>query len=332
MLRAGARSVPLAAVERTPTSRSSPRPPARHRVARVAAAAATIALLLGWPAAPADATWSIIAIDPATGLVGGAMASCVPAAVLGEPDEALVPLVLVPGRAVGVVQGTIDPQAVPRFRRLLVDGVGAEDSVAALLVDDDLAALRQYAAVSRPAAAGGGDEAEVAAVTGSEVEPAAATATGDLVSAQGVLLADGAAAERALTAYVEARAAGRSLDRALADALLAGSRAGGDRRCDDDQTALFAHLAVAEPDDDGLRPSLLLTVTVDEGDGQNPVVLLGRALDEGRTGWVDAGLGDPVGVPGVVVLGVGVALAAASLVVIRWGMGTPSARRRSAGR
>lgn len=305
------------------------RPPAfvrgpRCRAGRALAALAVVAAVLLGPIGSAGATWSIIAVDPDTGLVGGAMASCVPASVLGDPDQALVPLVLVPGQAVGIAQGTVEPEILPRFRQLLTDGIDAADTVAALVAEDDQPAVRQYAVLTL---ADGG--AAVAFHSGGQVEPGSGVVEGEQASAQGVLLADAGAVSSALGAYRTARTEGRSLDRALADALMAGSRAGGDRRCPEDQTALFAHLAVAEPDDDGVRPSLLLTVTVDEGDGQNPVLLLDRALEEGRTGWIDAGLDDPAGVSRTLVLAVGVGLAVAAVVIIRRGMGSPSARRRS---
>ena len=289
-----------------------------------------VALILGW-STPVPATWSIIAVDPETGLVGAAMASCVPASVLGDPDQALVPVVLVPGVGAGITQGTIEPTAPPRLRELLGLGAGAEEVVLGLTEDDDQLVARQYAAAVIDAE---GPE-RVATFTGSEVEGAsgavatsrAGAAGTERVAAIGVLLDDAAAVDQAVAAYEAGRAEGRSLDRALADALVAGSEAGGDRRCPAEQTALFGHLAVAEPDDDPLRPSLLLTVTVDEGDGQNPVELLDRALDEGRTGWIDAGQRDPAGVPRAAVLTVGVLLTVAAVVVLRRGMGRPSARR-----
>jgi uncharacterized Ntn-hydrolase superfamily protein len=282
-------------------------------------------------AGTAAATWSIVAVDPDSGLVGAAIASCVPASVLGDPGQTLVPVVLVPGRGAGVSQGTIDPEAPPRLRSLLADGATASEVIDTLLADDEQASVRQYGAVTLgggPGDDGPGPTADV--FTGDDVEDETAAAIGDVVSVQGGLLVDRDLADRALDAYVAARQAGRSLDRALADALVAGSRAGGDRRCDE-QTALFAHLAVAEPDDDGLRPSLLLTVTVDEGDGQNPVVLLDRALDDGRVGWVDAGRDEPAGVSRTLVFGIGVALTVAAVMVIRRGMGSPAGRRRSPG-
>lgn len=284
---------------------------------------------------PADATWAIVAVDRETGLVGAAMASCVPASVLGDPDRALVPIVLVPGQAAAVAQGTLEPTVPPRLAELLAAGGGASEVLEAILDEDDQPSVRQYAlAVAETPDQGDPVREAVAAVTGDDVEPSAWTridpAAGqrgtERVAVAGALLVGDAVVDRAFDAYQAARAEGRSLDRALADALLVGSETGGDRRCGE-QTALFGHLAVAEPDDDPERPSLLLTVTVDEGDGQNPVVLLDQFLDEGRTGWVDAGLIDPAGVPRTAVFAVGVALTVAAVLVLRKGMGRPAARR-----
>lgn len=292
-------------------------------VARGLAALALVLAVLG-PVDRASATWSIVAIDPATGLVGAAMASCVPASVLGDPDETLVPVVLVPGRAAAVAQGTIEPEAPVELRQLLVDGASPEQAIEELLAEDDQPSVRQYAVV-----VGATDDAPggVATHSGDDAEAVVRVVTGDLVSVQGVLLGGPAVADDALAAYEAARAGGATLDRALADALLAGADAGGDRRCEPDQRALFAHLAVAEADDEPIRPSLLLTVTVDEEDGQNPVELLDAALEEGRTGWIDAGLRDPAGVPRNLVMVIGAALTVAAVLVLRRGMGRPSARR-----
>lgn len=273
------------------------------------------------------------------------MASCVPAGVLGEPDQVLVPIVLIPGRAAAVTQGTINPDSPAGLRQLLADGLAPEDAVDALLEVDDQPTARQYgiATMTEPATATGpetGSETEPEtgsetgsetgtgsyAYTGDDAEPERGDAVGAEVAVQGVLLADEAVVDRALTAFERSRADGQSLEQALVAGLVAGSEAGGDRRCES-QTALFAHLAVADVDDDARRPSLLITVTVDEGDGQNPVPMLARALTDGQRGWVDLGLDDPVGIPRVAVMGVGLALAIAAFFTIRAGMGSRSARR-----
>ncbi len=276
-------------------------------------------------AGPASATWSIVAVDPETGRVGAVLASCVPAGVLGEPDEVLVPVVLVPGRAVAITQGTIDPEAPAGLRQLLVDGATPEEVIESLLEIDDQPTARQFGIVTLD-----GAESSSGAValgyTGADVEPERGHVTNDEASVQGVLLADAGVLDATLAAFGRARTEGAGLEQALVAGLSAGSQAGGDRRCGD-QTALFAHLAVADPGDDPRQPTTLLTVTVDEGDGQNPVPLLVDALVEGRTGWIDVGRNDPAGIPRVAVLLVAVALAVAAFFTIRRGLGSPSARR-----
>ena len=116
---------------------------------------------------PAGATWSIVAVDPETGLVGAALASCVPAAVLGDPDKALVPVVLVPGTAAATVQGTIDPTAPGRLRRSLEDGLTAEEAFLLVNRDDDTPEVRQYAVATRQDA----EPAPIVSFTGELVEP-----------------------------------------------------------------------------------------------------------------------------------------------------------------
>ncbi len=266
-------------------------------------------------AGPAAATWSIIAVDPETGEVGAAMAACSPVAALGESDEVPAPLVLVPGRGVAVAQGSVDPNDLDQLRAVLSnpDTVDADAVITAVAADNDpeLQSVRQYAVVL--------DEL-VASFDGAETPTIAAAATGSAAAVQGVSLASEAVVDDALRAYTDARSAGTPLADALVEALAAGSAAGGDRRCDD-QTALFAHVSVAGPGEDGVAPSRLLTVTVDEGDGQNPVNLLVDAHAEGRRGWLDAGLRSPVTVPRLLVLVIGVVMAAVSVLVIRRGLG-----------
>lgn len=288
-------------------------------------ATAVLAIAFLASATPASATWSIIAVDEETGRVGAVMASCIAAGVLGEPDQPLVPIVLVPGTAVAVTQGTINPDSPVGMRQVLNDGAAAREAIDALLEIDEQSTARQFGVVvvdSGPERPG----VDVAAFTGQDTELERGDRTGGAVSVQGVLLADQAVLDNSLAAYDAARADGRTFEQALVAGLAAGSEAGGDRRCGD-QTALFAHLVVAEPGDDPLSPSTLLTITVDEGDGQNPVTELVAALDAGRSGWVDIGLNDPITIPRVAVLAVGTLLAIAAFYTIRKGMGSPAARR-----
>lgn len=279
------------------------------------------ALTAAW-AGPAGATWSIVATDQATGEVGTALASCVPAEVLGEPDLPLVPVVLVPGRTAAVTQAQLNVAAPERIRELVAAGAQPDEIITDLASQDfdELAPLRQHAVASVTG--------EVAAFTGAETSAEALDAQGDGVSVQGNLLASGSVVGDALAAFETERASGRTLAEALIAGLVAGSDAGGDRRCGP-QTALFAQIAVAGPDDDGDRPAILLTVVVGDGDGRNPVTILESAFADGERGLIDAG--EATTSAGARVR-TGVLIAALFMLVagglaVRRGIGSVSARR-----
>lgn len=295
---------------------------ARHALGVVVTVIGAVSTVLLGSSGPAAATWSIAATDPETGQIGAAIASCVPVAVLGDESKPLVPIVLVPGEAVAVTQAALNLDAPARIRELV-----AADATPAEIVDDlmsplfdEVAALRQHAVVRL--------DGEAAAGSGAETLPVAAAETATAVSVQGNLLVSEAVVTDTLGRYQAARGAGADLATGLVEGLLAGSQAGGDRRCEE-QTALFAQIVVAEPGDAPDAPSTLLTVSVDEGDGHNPVVVLAEAHQAGRSGVIDAGTA-PAG-SGRVVRTVVLALALVAIVVaaavFRRGLGSVAARR-----
>lgn len=315
-----------------------------------ARAAVAVALALGLSttvlATPGAATWSLVAVDGETGEVGLAMAGCGAVAVLGDPDAVLDPVALVPGRGVAVAQAAVQPDRVAQLARLLQDtavgrsedtdaGVVAARSAQELLdqvaqpSDDVLIANRQYAiaALGGGAAVFTGDEVGAAGLGAGRTDTYSGARAGEQAAAQGVLVADAAVVDDALTRFQAAREAGEGLDQALARGLLAGSDAGGDPDCGQ-QTALYAHLVVASPGDELAGPTTLLTVTVDEDDGRNPVALLVSGLDDGERGWLDAGRGPSGQLSRLVVLAVAVAMAVAAVIIIRLGMGYRFGRRR----
>ena len=272
-------------------------------------------------AAPAGATWSLVAVDPETGEVGAALASCVPPSILGRPTAPLVPIVLVPGQGAAVTQGELNLTAPDRIIELLGAGAAPGAIVEDLVRPEfDVAApTRQHAVVSTAGAA---------AYTGTELSPQALDRQGDDVSAQGNLLVSNAVITAALAAFEDTQSGGGDLRDALVAGLVAGAAQGGDRRCPD-QTALFAQVAVASPGDDPERPTTLVTVTVDQGDGQNPVTLLADAVAEGRTGLIEAGT-DESGLGRVVQIGAllaATAMAVGGVLLVRRGLGSTRARR-----
>jgi uncharacterized Ntn-hydrolase superfamily protein len=294
----------------------------RRRALRLITGALGAALALVLWAGPAAATWSIVAVDEDSGEVGVALASCVPADVLGSTSGPLAPLVLVPGEAAAVTQGQLSLDAPDRIVELVGAGADPADIVDDLTSAefDEAAAVRQHAVVDL--------QGRVAAFTGDETSRVALDRQGDSVSVQGNLLVDEAVVDRTLSEFEAERADGATLGVALAQGLAAGSAAGGDRRCPG-TTALFAQLVVAAPDDSPESPSTLVTVTIAEGDPDNPVELLVGAVDEGRTGLIDAS-SDATGGGGtfrlVVLVMAAIALIGGGFVFVR-GLGSVRARR-----
>ena len=269
--------------------------PDRKRRARRAVPVLAAALAL---AAPAHATWSIAAVDPETREVGVAGASC----ILGAEVLAR----LVPGAA------AVAAQAIPNVavRDEIARRAAAGEDPGALLGDVTglghdrvlgfpLAALRQYGVASL------GDPEHAANFTGRWTVGWAGGRTGPGVAVQGNMLRGAEVVEQALHAF-EQKTPGcrRSLADRLMDALEAGARAGGDRRCSPELAALSAFVVVSDPDDPPGRPSLHLvrsrpgqlptpwadlwrSFLIGEVKGtadQNPVLLLRQDYEATRSG------------------------------------------------
>jgi uncharacterized Ntn-hydrolase superfamily protein len=214
---------------------------------------------IGLASARADATWSIVAVDPRTREVGSAGASCTPY-VAGI-------VALAPGHGVIVAQAMSNPEARGRGVELLALGGSPTAIVGAIShpeFDKDFA-QQQYGVASlhffdRPAA-----------FTGTSTHPERGHLLAPGVAVQGNILTGA----DVLTATMEAfqQASLLPLPERLLAALEAGGAKGGDRRCGA-QTARSAYLAVAHPDDAPRAPRVRLIVRGQSAGGANPVVLL----------------------------------------------------------
>lgn len=245
-----------------------------NRLTRSVIAAGTTMMTFGMLAAPALATWSIVGVDPDTGEVGVAIASCVPASALGDLTEPLDPVALAPGHGAGVSQALLNNAVPPEIERLLSSGSfpgSVIDSVINPTFDDDFQE-RQHAVVTSDGTAAG--------FTGSNNAAVALDLQATNVSVQGNLLVSEDVLVQALAGFEKGQ--DESLTTRLVNALEAGSEAGGDSRCPG-QTALFAHVVVAAPDDDPTAPTVNLITTVNEGSGENPVDLLAALYRSGTT-------------------------------------------------
>jgi uncharacterized Ntn-hydrolase superfamily protein len=226
----------------------------REQLEHLVRAAATVLVLYG---APAAATWSIVATDVETREVGVAAASC----IAGVERAGGV----VPGRGVMASQGLVNPRALERGKELIAGGASPGEVVLAITAEEfdrnSFWSWRSGTRVRQYGVAVIGFEQAPAAYTGSRTFEWSGSLTAGGISVQGNLLRGPEVLQAALDAYRNAAQPGCSLSDRLLAALAAGSRAGGDRRCSRELTALSAYLEVARPEDPLGASSLRLVVT-----------------------------------------------------------------------
>jgi len=235
-------------------------------------------------------TWSLAALDPATGAVGVAMASCVPE-TFGDAVAALVP-----GKGVAATQAAWSLDNRNRVYQALREGLDAEAIVERVTAADSDTSRRQYGVVTLRDGA-----VSIAGFTGDGTSDWAGIAS-DLdmaATSQGNTLVSQAVVADALSAFVSDDADGYNT---LADRLMrgleAGSAAGGDVRCNRDgitSTAASAMILVARGDDEPYAaadigvtdqaseraPWLAISHTTPR-EGPNPVTEIRRRFDEWR--------------------------------------------------
>ena len=248
-------------------------------------------------------TWSVVAVDPATGDVGVAMASCV-ANTLADALAALVP-----GKGAAATQAGFNLNNRNRVFAALKEGLSAEDVIkrAIDLQADSGIRGRQYGVVTMR-----NGTAYTAGFTGQPMLDGAAAPNSQRwagiranaargVSVQGNTLVSAAVVENGLAAFVWEDPTGFNLlpDR-LMRALEAGSVAGGDVRCNSDsvrQTAATAMIVAARGTDAPYAterlgvsdqgtpnaPWLAISFTVGRF-GDNPLLELRKRYDVWRRG------------------------------------------------
>src|SRR3954471_15672703 len=150
----------------------------------------------------------------------------------------------------------------PDGLRMLREGRSAQETLDALTAPDELREQRQAGIVDR--------DGRAATWTGSECHPWAGGRTGDGWAAQGNILTGPEVVDALAEAFETSTG---PLSRRLADALLAGDRAGGDRR--GRQSAVL--LVVSEGGGYGGGSDVLVDLRVD--DHPDPVTELQRLLD-----------------------------------------------------
>lgn len=237
-----------------------------------------------------SSTWSIVAIDLETGEVGAAGASCVPV-------NATALAALVPGMGVAATQAEFSLENRDAVFTMLQEDLPAEEILEQMTVgsSDPRLALRQYGIVTFD-----GEEVQAVGFTGeSNFSWAGDSQNSQLaVSIQGNMLESENVIGWSLEAFKAADFGPLSLPDRLMRALEAGSAAGGDKRCNNDdiqQTALSAFIAVLQADQppfaapfsestelDGLDIPWLYAAVIEEPGGANPIVELRRQYNDWR--------------------------------------------------
>jgi uncharacterized Ntn-hydrolase superfamily protein len=216
------------------------------------------------------ATWSVVAVDPQTGEVGAAGATC-------WPDVAVIAR-LVPGKGVVVAQGLTSDEGRDHASKMLRAGSAAQaviEEITSKQVEKSFVLgrpLRQYGvAALQP----GGST--TASFTGFFTTPAKGVREAPGVSVQGNMLASEDVLDRALEQHLKTpKSCGLAI--ALLNALEAGAREGGDARCSTEQSALSAFLFVAKPNDAANAPTIRVIAPNQLAGQANPVMLLREQL------------------------------------------------------
>jgi MYXO-CTERM domain-containing protein len=196
-----------------------------------AAALLTAFGLAAW-APPAGATWSLVAVDPATGEVGAAAATC------GKMVWFIAEVV--PGRGAVVAQA----DTLLDGRDLGAEGLAAGLTPAEILDEltdpafDPAFETRQYGVAAL--------SGEAAAFTGAETEDVAISMGDGSLTVQGNLLTGAAVVEDSFAAFQDAE--GLPMEERLMRGLEAGAAQGGDSRCPPERAAKSAFITVATED------------------------------------------------------------------------------------
>jgi uncharacterized Ntn-hydrolase superfamily protein len=225
--------------------------------------------LAGLPAL-ALATWSVVAVDPQTGEVGAAGATC-------GPDVAVIARI-VPGKGAVVAQGLTHIEGRNHAGKMLREGSTATqivDAITSRRIDQSMALIRhtrQYGVVALHEG-----NPSTASFTGQLTANARGVRESAGVSVQGNSLASVDVLDKALSHYLNTpKSCGLAV--ALLNALEAGALEGGDARCSVEQSALSAFLLVAKPNDAPNSLTIRLLAPNQQPGEKNPVLMLREQL------------------------------------------------------
>jgi len=221
-------------------------------------------------------TFSIVAMDPVTGEVGSAGASCVDLGAFNIPTDDFLGE-LFPGVGAINSQAWYVPANQENARARMNEGLTPSEIIQ-WLIDNDISnqpQLRQYGIVAKV-----GDEIETAAHTGTLTDDYKNHITGPTYSIQGNILLGQEVLDNMETEFLAAEG---DLACKLMAALQGANMVGADSRCTGNGTSsLFAFVKVAQPTDTFGNPSFLLSVRTESNDGVEPITELQTLFDADR--------------------------------------------------
>ncbi|PTM03946.1 MAG: secretion protein [Bacteroidetes bacterium] len=221
-------------------------------------------------------TFSIVAVDPNTGEVGSAGASCVDLFQTSlESDDFLGELF--PGKGAINSQAYYLPANQKNARVQILKGKNAQEIIEWLKNNDveSKPFFRQYGVVSMT-----NNSVFTAAFTGDSTDAYTGHIIGPNYSIQGNILLNEDVLKSMEKAFLETKG---ELSCKLMAALQGANVVGADRRCTkNESSSLFAFIKVAQKEDSFGEPSLLLSVRTHAGDSIEPIdslqVLFNEAL------------------------------------------------------
>lgn len=221
-------------------------------------------------------TFSIVAMDPVTGEVGSAGASCVDLGAINFPTDDFLGE-LFPGVGAINSQAWYVPANQTNARARMNEGLTPSEIIQ-WLIDNDVSnqpQLRQYGIVAKV-----GEEIETAAHTGTSTDDYKNHIVGPNYSIQGNILLGQEVLDGMEAEFLAAEG---DLACKLMAALQGANMVGADSRCTTNGTSsLFAFVKVAQPTDTFGSPSFLLSVRTGSADGIEPITELQTLFDADR--------------------------------------------------
>jgi uncharacterized Ntn-hydrolase superfamily protein len=206
---------------------------------------------------PQYSTFSLCAIDPATGQSGAAVTTRVPFVGRAVPHVRA---------GVGAVctQASTMVEFGPRGLDLLAKGVEPKDALAQLLASDDLRETRQVGVIDM--------KGRTAAHTGKQNNAWAGSRQGKTYTTQANIMVGPEVLDAVAATFEASEGTGMPLAERMILALEAGYAKGGDKRWGNLQSAA---IKIADPNDPG-RGNDFITLAIEVGENPNPVAELKR--------------------------------------------------------